>query len=212
ENYLKAIYNIGLASGKSVSTNQIAQRLQTKASSATDMIKRLSEKGLVDYQKYQGVSLTSKGKAIAVSTIRSHRLWEYFLVNHLDYNWDEVHELAEQLEHIKSNSLIEKLDTFLCFPTHDPHGDPIPDKDGRIIPHKNTMLSSLGEQESGMVVGVKDSSPELLQLLDHSGIKLGSLIKIIRQEAFDLSMCVDLGEGPLSISHQVSKNLYVTKS
>ncbi len=209
ENYLKAIYSIELNTSKNVSTNQIADKLKTKASSVTDMIKKLSDKKFVDYKKYQGTSLTSIGKDIAVKTIRSHRLWELFLVNHLAYNWDEVHEMAEQLEHVKSDSLVDRLDEFLEFPSHDPHGDPIPDKNGNIEHHKNVMLSSIKKNESCVVIGVKDSSSAFLKFLDNSNIKLGSTLKVIAKEEFDNSMLIENGNVSISISYQISKNLYI---
>lgn len=209
ENYLKAIYSIGLNTGKSVSTNNIAQQLETKASSVTDMIQKLSEKKLVAYKKYKGSNLTSKGKNIAVEIIRKHRLWEVFLVNKLDYKWDEVHDLAEQLEHIKSNSLIDKLETFLNFPTHDPHGDPIPDKDGNIVHHKNNMLSSISIGETCTVIGVKDSSTSFLNYLDNVNIKLGSTLKVTSKEEFDNSIIIEINKTLISISNQISKNLFI---
>jgi DtxR family Mn-dependent transcriptional regulator len=211
ENYLKAIYSIELNSGHSVSTNHIAERLNTKASSVTDMIKKLSDKSLINYKKYQGSSLTVEGKKIAVKIVRRHRLWEFFLVNKLNYNWDEVHELAEQLEHIKSNSLTDKLDAFLEFPEYDPHGDPIPDKDGNIAHHNNLMLSSVGINTSCVVIGVKDSSSSFLKFLDNADLKLGSQIKVISIEDFDKSMFIENQKKQLSISHQISKNLFVKK-
>ena len=125
ENYLKAIFKIAENTNGKVSTNAIAEKLNTKASSVTDMIKKLAEKQLVMYEKYQGVKLTEDGEKIAIQIIRKHRLWEYFLVNTLDFKWDEVHEIAEELEHINSDALIDKLDKFLSFPQYDPHGDPI---------------------------------------------------------------------------------------
>lgn len=211
ENYLKAIYSISINTNKSVSTNQIANKLETKASSVTDMIKKLSDKGFVDYKKYQGTTLTVAGKNIAVKTLRSHRLWELFLVNNLAYNWDEVHELAEQLEHVKSNSLVDRLDRFLEFPSHDPHGDPIPDKYGNIEHHKNVMLSSIKKNDSCIIIGVKDSSSAFLKFLDNSKIKLDCLIKVIAKEEYDNSMIIQINESLLSISDQVSRNLYVKK-
>lgn len=211
ENYLKAIYSISINTNKSVSTNQIANKLETKASSVTDMIKKLSDKGFVDYKKYQGTTLTVAGKNIAVKTLRSHRLWELFLVNNLGYNWDEVHELAEQLEHVKSNSLVDRLDRFLEFPSHDPHGDPIPDKYGNIEHHKNVMLSSIKKNDSCIIIGVKDSSSAFLKFLDNSKIKLDCLIKVIAKEEYDNSMIIQINESLLSISDQVSRNLYVKK-
>lgn len=210
ENYIKAIYSIEINTGKSVSTNKIAEKLKTKASSVTDMIKKLSDKKLIDYKKYQGSKLTAKGKLIAVKIVRKHRLWEVFLVKNLDYAWDEVHDLAEQLEHIKSNTLIDKLEAFLNFPTHDPHGDPIPDKNGNIEHHKNNMLSSGKIGESFTIIGVKDSSSSFLKFLDKKNIKLGSELKIISIEEFDSSMIIEINNIKNSISHQISKNLFVT--
>jgi DtxR family Mn-dependent transcriptional regulator len=211
ENYLKAIYSIGLHTNKSVSTNNIAKELNTKASSVTDMIKKLSDKKLVNYKKYQGSSLTSEGKNIAVKIVRKHRLWEVFLVNSLNYAWDEVHDLAEQLEHIKSDTLIDKLEEFLEFPSYDPHGDPIPDKNGNIAHHKNVMLSSVEIKNRGKVIGVKDSSSEFLKYLDSKNIQLGSVIKVISKEEFDHSMTIETNQQLFSISNQISKNLFVKK-
>jgi len=211
ENYLKAIYSIELHTGKSVSTNNIAEELDTKASSVTDMIKKLSEKKLVNYKKYQGTNLTSEGKQIAVKIVRKHRLWEVFLVNNLNYAWDEVHDLAEQLEHIKSDTLINKLEEFLEFPTHDPHGDPIPDKEGNIEHHKNVMLSSIEENNTCKVLGVKDSSSAFLKFLDSKKITLGSSIKVISKEEFDNSITIEINNELFSISHIISKNLFVKK-
>ena len=211
ENYLKAIYSIGLHTGKSVSTNNIAKELHTKASSVTDMIQKLSDKKLINYKKYQGAHLTSEGKEIAVRIVRKHRLWEVFLVNNLNYAWDEVHDLAEQLEHIKSDTLIDKLEEYLEFPTHDPHGDPIPDKDGNIEHHKNVMLSSVEVEKTCKVIGVKDSSSEFLKYLDSKNIQLGGLIKVISKEVFDNSITIEINQQIISISHQISKNLFVKK-
>ena len=211
ENYLKAIFSLSLVTTKAVSTNSIAEKLATKASSVTDMVKKLSEKKLVDYKKYQGVSLTIKGKEIAVRIIRKHRLWEVFLVKHLDFSWDEVHDVAEQLEHVKSVKLTQQLDAYLEYPTHDPHGDPIPDAHGNIAHHTEIMLSSLEVNDTCIVVGVKDSSTSFLKYLDSSGIKLGTNIQLLSKEAFDNSMSIAIGAKNLSISQQISKNLFVKK-
>jgi DtxR family transcriptional regulator, Mn-dependent transcriptional regulator len=209
ENYLKAIYSIGLANAKSVNTTLIAKKLQTKPSSVTDMVKKLAEKEFINYEKYKGVSLTQSGKKIAIEIIRKHRLWEVFLVNKLDYNWDEVHEIAEQLEHIKSKTLVDKLEAFLEFPKHDPHGDPIPDENGNIAQHKKVMLSSVNAHTSCIIIGVKDSSSSFLKYLDSANIKLGSTIKVISKEKFDNSMFIENVNVSISISHQISKNLFV---
>lgn len=209
ENYLKAIYSLELSKAENVSTTLIANKIQTKASSVTDMIQKLAEKDLVHYKKYQGVSLTEIGQKIAVEIVRKHRLWEVFLLNKLDYNWDEVHELAEQLEHIKSETLIDKLEAFLEFPTHDPHGDPIPDKEGNIKHHNNTMLSSVEIGKSCVVIGIKDSSDPFLKFLDKLQIQLGNTLKVISKEPFDSSMLVETTIGSISISNQISKNIFV---
>lgn len=212
ENYLKAIYSISLNTDNSVSTNNIAEKLKTKASSVTDMIKKLSEKKLVDYKKYKGTRLTSNGKKIAVKIVRKHRLWEVFLVQKLDYKWDEVHDIAEQLEHIKSDSLTNKLEEFLNFPSYDPHGDPIPDKQGNIKHHKNVMLSSVIIGEDCTVIGVKDSSSAFLNFLDNANIKLGNRVKVISKEEFDQSIIIELNKNQISLSNKISKNLFVKKT
>ena len=159
----------------------------------------------------QGVSLTKIGQKIAVEIVRKHRLWEVFLLNKLNYNWDEVHELAEQLEHIKSDTLTDKLEAFLEFPTHDPHGDPIPDKEGNIEHHKDTMLSSVETEKSCVVIGIKDSSDPFLKFLDKLQIQLGSTLKVISKEPFDNSMLVKTESASISISNQISKNIFVKK-
>ena len=209
ENYLKAIYHLAKQDKASVSTNAIATKMLTKASSATDMIKKLAEKGLVDYQKYQGVHLTEKGRFAAVSVIRKHRLWEVFLVKKLNFSWDEVHEVAEQLEHIKSEKLIRELDKFLGFPKKDPHGDPIPDAKGNILIADKVLLSELNIGESGICVGVKDSSTEFLRYLDKNDIALGEVIHILEKESFDQSILIKLNDKELKISSLISSNLYI---
>ena len=211
ENYLKAIYSLEMSNSNNVSTTLISSALKTKASSVTDMIQKLADKDLVHYKKYQGVSLTKIGQKIAVEIVRKHRLWEVFLLNKLHYNWDEVHELAEQLEHIKSDTLTDKLEAFLEFPTHDPHGDPIPDKEGNIEHHKDTMLSSVETGNSCVVIGIKDSSDPFLKFLDKLQIQLGSTLKVISKEPFDNSMLVKTETASISISNQISKNLFVKK-
>jgi DtxR family Mn-dependent transcriptional regulator len=211
EKYVKAIYSLELSNSNNVSTTLIAKMLKTKASSVTDMLKKLADKELVNYEKYKGVSLAINGKRSAVKIVRKHRLWEVFLVNKLNYSWDKVHELAEQLEHIKSDSLIDRLDAFLEFPIRDPHGDPIPDKSGKIEHHKNVMLSSVDIHKSCVVIGVKDSSSAFLKFLDNSKIKLGSTLKVISKEEYDNSMCIENNNTLISISHQISNNLFVKK-
>lgn len=211
ENYIKAIYHLEAISNKGISTNAIAKKLVTKASSVSDMIKKLSEKELVIYKKYQGVKLTSFGKKIAANIVRKHRLWEVFLVDKLNFSWDEVHEVAEQLEHIKSPKLINQLDALLGFPTHDPHGDPIPDKDGNLNVIDKILLSSLLKTESGVCVGVDDSSSEFLQFLDKKGITLGKKIKVLEKEDYDDSLTIIIEDQKLSISNKIANNIYIKK-
>ncbi|AOW18378.1 iron-dependent repressor [Polaribacter vadi] len=211
ENYLKAIYHLETDSKKGISTNAIAKSLATKASSVTDMVKKLSDKKVVLYKKYQGVTLTELGLKTAANIVRKHRLWEVFLVQKLNFSWDEVHEVAEQLEHIKSAKLINQLDVLLGFPKYDPHGDPIPDKDGNLSKIDKILLSTLLKKESGVCVGVDDSSSEFLQFLDKKGITLGKQIKVLEKEDFDDSLSIEIDGKKLSISNKIANNLYIKK-
>ena len=209
ENYIKAIYQLGKYGTVMVSTNSIADVLDTKASSVTDMIKKLAEKDYLNYKPYQGANLTPKGKKIAADVVRKHRLWEVFLVEKLNFAWDEVHEIAEQLEHIKSEKLINELDKLLDYPTHDPHGDPIPDKYGDIKKTDKTLLFALAENTKGVCVGVKDTSSAFLKYLDKHNIALGSEIKVLSREDFDDSMVIQINNATISISQAVANNLFV---
>ena len=209
ENYIKAIYHLSLFQKKGVNTNAIAKMIETKASSVTDMIKKLAEKGLVEYQKYQGVTLTETGLYSAKIIVRKHRLWEVFLVEKLDFSWHEVHDVAEELEHIKSEKLINKLDAFLGFPTEDPHGDPIPNAKGEIKKIDKKLLSDLKIGQRSICVGVKDTSSEFLKYLDKQHIALGSNFEIIEKESFDASLIVLVNENEMNISNKIASNLYV---
>ena len=209
ENYLKAIFHLSKYDKTAVSTNAIAQKMETKASSATDMIKKLFEKGLIDYQKYKGVKLTENGRLAAVSVIRKHRLWEVFLVDKLRFSWDEVHEVAEQLEHIKSKKLISELDAFLEFPKEDPHGDPIPDHKGNMPYSKKLLLAKVKRSQRCICIGVKDSTRKFLQYLDKYKIALGTEITVLSRESYDESMEVKVNNIKRSISKEVAHNLYV---
>lgn len=209
ENYLKVIYHLSLAFPKGVNTNAVAGMLETKASSVTDMMKKLNDKELVNYQKYQGVTLTSKGLHFAKMIVRKHRLWEVFLVDKLGFQWDEVHEIAEELEHIKSETLIQKLEEYLGFPMFDPHGDPIPSAAGEIKKINKLLLAEAELNKDYQCIGVKDSSTEFLKYLDKQKIALGSLVKIIDKEDFDDTLTVEIDGKPLTISNKISNNLYV---
>lgn len=212
ENYLKAIYNLSTPENQSVSTNAIAEKLATKASSVTDMLKKLADKKLIRYKKYQGAELTGKGKKIAINIIRKHRLWEVFLVNYLNFKWDEVHEVAEQLEHINSDKLIDSLERFLNFPQFDPHGDPIPDKQGKIFHHKEVSVIDLKEGESGIIVGVKEHHPDFLRYLESVELLLGTIIKVIKIFDWDSSIQIKFNKKhEITISEKVASNLYIKK-
>lgn len=212
ENYIKTMYHLAADYKKGISTNAIAKKLDTKASSVTDMVKKLSEKNVVSYKKYQGVTLTDFGKKIAANIVRKHRLWEVFLVDKLNFSWDEVHEVAEQLEHIKSPKLINELDAFLDYPKRDPHGDPIPDKEGNLQIIEKSLLSTFKKEEIGVCVGVDDSSSEFLRFLDKQGIALGKQIKIIEKEPFDGSLMIEMEGKILSVSNKIASNLYLQKT
>jgi DtxR family transcriptional regulator, Mn-dependent transcriptional regulator len=209
ENYLKVIYHVSLVAPKGVSTNAIAGMLDTKASSVTDMLKKLADKNLVSYQKYQGVTLTDEGLHKAKMIVRKHRLWEVFLVEKLQFSWDEVHEIAEELEHIQSEPLIDKLDAFLGFPAFDPHGDPIPNSKGVINKVEKELLSEADLNQLYTCVGVKDSSTEFLQYLDKQQIALGSTIKILEREPFDETLLLEIDGKKLTISNKIATNLYI---
>lgn len=210
ENYLKQIYHLERLSQEPVGTNDIASRMQTKASSVTDMIQRLFDKSLINYEKYKGCELTELGKAEALKTIRKHRLWETFLVEKLNFGWDEVHEIAEQLEHIQSVKLTNKLDEFLNFPQFDPHGDPIPNQDGIISYREETVkLAELQENVNAKVVGVSDSSAAFLKYLNKHQIELGAEVKVIEKFEFDNSLEVMINNQKLNLSGTVSTRIKV---
>lgn len=213
ENYIKAIFSLSAKSENSVvSTNEIASFLDTSAASVTDMIKRLADKGLIHYEKYKGVSLTKNGNRIAVRLVRKHRLWECFLVDKLNFDWHQVHDIAEQLEHIDSIELTNRLEEFLDFPKDDPHGDPIPDRDGNFERKKRISLISLEEGRSGIVVGVYDSEKSFLQFLTENDIKLGSKLKVMRKHDFDNSILVSIDDGKEALLSEIAgKSIYVKK-
>jgi DtxR family Mn-dependent transcriptional regulator len=183
--------------------------MHTKPSSVTDMIKKLSDKSLVNYKKYKGVSLTDDGRKVALAIIRKHRLWEVFLVNTLKFSWDEVHEVAEQLEHIKSEALIDKLDSYLGYPKVDPHGDPIPTKDGTFKKSVKKLISELPVSSQGVCVGVNDSSAAFLKFLDKNKIALGDTFTILDREEFDGSVTLNSSAGKIRISEQIAANLFL---
>ena len=209
ENYIKSIYHLQ-HSDSLVTTNELASRLHTKAASVTDMLKKLKIKNLLHYEPYQGFTLSDEGKKIALNIVRKHRLWEYFLVNKLQFGWDEVHTIAEELEHINSPILIEKLDTYLNYPKFDPHGDPIPDTNGKMEAAKQISLIDLELNREAEVSAVGSQSTELLELLRHKNISIGTRLEVIRKFSFDNSIEIRINKiGAFSISCQLAQTLFV---
>lgn len=210
ENYLKAIFHLSEDGSKPVLTNDLAAEMNTKAASVTDMIKRLDGKGLIAYEKYYGVQVTKSGKSEALNIVRKHRLWETFLVDKLHFSWDEVHDVAEQLEHIQSSLLIEKLDEFLGYPKSDPHGEPIPDKNGKMDEVKQIPLSETTSKKKAKLVSVKNDSPAFLKYLSKIGMKLGSKISVVNKTEFDGSQEILIdGKKKAFISRDAAENILV---
>ncbi|TDL99498.1 MAG: iron-dependent repressor [Flavobacteriaceae bacterium] len=211
ENYLKCIFHLAFADGKSkeVAAQKVSERLGVKPASVNSMLKKLKEKKTIDFQKYGKITLTELGKEKALFLIRKHRLWETFLFEKLDFAWDEVHEVAEELEHIHSQKLIHKLDEFLGFPDFDPHGHPIPKKDGKMVTLSKSLLCDIEVGKSCKMVGVKDSSAAFLQYIVSLGIGIGDTIEVISIEPFDLSTTLKVGEKSLVVSHEFAKNVFV---
>jgi len=209
EDHLKAVYAL-LQDGDSAQTKDIAQRLRTKASSVTDMLKKLAEKGLLKHVPYYGVKLTTKGRSHALQLVRRHRLWETFLVQRLGFGWDEVHEVAEQLEHVGDDKLTDKLDDYLGNPGFDPHGDPIPDSKGRIRNRKTQRLSACNTGDLVRIAAVSETTDGLLRLLDSKGLRIGSALTVQEVHAFDGSMDIKPKNGAaFSLSKEVSHHLQV---
>lgn len=209
ENYLKAIFHLQEAEGV-VTTNALANELQTRAASVTDMLKKLKTQKLLLYEKYQGFKLSNEGKKVALQIIRKHRLWEYFLVEKLHFGWEEVHEMAEELEHISSKKLIDRLDEFLGFPKTDPHGDPIPDSLGKFAMKQQVSLATVPLNVTVEVSKISDQSFEMLELLKHKAISIGTKLEVRRKFAFDNSLELKLKNQPaITISENVAKNVFV---
>jgi len=210
ENYIKSIYHLQNTHEK-VSATLLAAAVNTKAASVTDMLKKLHLKKLVNYKPYQSFTLTDKGVKAALEIIRKHRLWEFFLVSKLGFNWDEVHDIAEELEHISSKELIIRLDNFLGNPSFDPHGDPIPDKNGRIKQLKQKSLVETPLKKTATVSSIRDQSNEMLELLKHYNISIGTKIRINKRFEFDGSVEIKMDKSPVAIlSEQVAKNIFCT--
>lgn len=209
ENYLKAILRLSKPHDVSVSTNAIAAHLETSAASVTDMLRKLADKELITYQKYKGAQLTDTGNKIATTLVRKHRLWEVFLVQSLGMTWDEVHEIAEELEHIQSDQLIERLDAFLGFPKYDPHGDPIPNAQGKYTLRSQVPLSELKPGQEGLVIGVRDADNLFLRHLNDKGITIGKKAKLIDHDAYDQMIRLSIEDKEMSITGKVAQNILI---
>lgn len=210
ENYLKAILYLSFDSNDNgVGTNELATSLSLSPASVSDMLKKIRSKNYIEYEKYGKIYLTVHGRLFATQILRKHRLWETFLYEKLDFTWDEVHEVAEQLEHIKSDKLIEKLDDFLGHPKFDPHGDPIPNKNGEFEFLPKKMLSDIEIGESCKIVAVKDNSVAFLNYVVEIGLGINNQIKVISKQAFDLSLEIEINEKRIRVSQKFAQHIYV---
>ncbi|RYY61713.1 MAG: metal-dependent transcriptional regulator [Chitinophagaceae bacterium] len=208
ENYIKAIYH--LQPDGIVTTNELAGELKTRAASVTGMMKKLRSKKLVHYESYKGFRLTPDGRRLALMIVRRHRLWEYFLAEKLKFSWDEVHVVAEEMEHVSSKKLIDKLDEFLGFPRTDPHGDPIPDANGKIEVSRNICLTELPPNKTAIVAYVSDQSIGMLELLGHKKISIGTPIEVKKKFSYDQSMEIRIRQqAATTISGELAKNIFV---
>ena len=209
ENYIKSIYHLQQDTGL-VNTNSLAAEMQTRPASVTDMLKKLKTKKLLQYEKYKGFKLNEAGKKAALDVVRKHRLWEFFLVEKLQFDWDKVHPIAEELEHISSKELVQRLDNFLGNPSFDPHGDPIPDKHGKIPVINQQSLPDIPLKKTVTVSSVSNQTPQMLEMLKHYNIALGTSITVLKHFEFDGSLEIKvLKQSACIISEQVAKNVFV---
>lgn len=209
ENYIKSIYHLQQQSAI-VTTNSLANEIQTRPASVTDMLKKLQTKKLLEYEKYRGFKLNATGNKIALNIVRRHRLWEYFLVTQLGFEWDKVHDIAEELEHVSNIELIQKLDAFLNYPQADPHGDPIPDVNGKMTVIKQVSIADVPVKVNVIVCSVSNQSPEMLELLKHYHIGIGTGLKVNMRLSFDGSVEIKVSKyAACIISEQVAKNIFV---
>jgi len=212
ENYLKTIYKLQEQNGETVGNSTLAKALEVQSASVTDMLKKMARKKLINYEKSKGFKLTEKGKHVAINIIRKHRLWEVFLLEKLGFGWNEVHEMAEQLEHIQSEKLIDRLDQYLGHPKSDPHGDPIPNANGVFTKSKSILLSETEKGTQARFVGVTDHSPSFLTYLDKIGLSLGDGLTVRLIEDFDKSYTLQLkGKKEVIVSFKVASSLLVSQ-
>lgn len=209
ENYLKAILKLAQNKLEKISPTAIADEMEVNAASVIDMLKKLKEKKWINYDKKNGAELTAEGNRLALNIVRKHRLWEVFLFEKLNYTWDEVHEMAEQLEHIQNKDLADRLDEFLGFPEFDPHGDPIPKANGTFPPLSRVLLADKKIGDQCMVVAIKDTSPAFLQYLKHLAIDLGANISVLDKVAFDNSLVVKINGVQTTVSEKFANSIFV---
>ena len=209
ENYIKSIFHLQQETGL-VNTNSLAAEMQTRPASVTDMLKKLKGKKLLQYEKYKGFKLSEAGKKAALEVVRKHRLWEFFLVEKLQFDWDKVHPIAEELEHISSAELVQRLDNFLGNPSFDPHGDPIPDKNGKIPVIKQQSLSDIPYKKNVTVSSVSNQTAQMLDMLRHYNIAIGTQLLVLKKFEFDGSLEIKVSkQNACIISEQVAKNVFV---
>ena len=209
ENYIKGIYHLQQETGL-VNTNSLAAEMQTRAASVSDMLKKLKAKKILQYERYKGFKLNEAGKKAALGVVRKHRLWEFFLAEKLKFDWDKVHPIAEELEHISSDELIQRLDNFLGNPSFDPHGDPIPDRHGKIPVINQQSLSDIPLKKTVTVSSVSNQTAQMLEMLKHYNIALGTQIMVLKKFEFDGSLEIKvLKQSACIISEQVAKNVFV---
>ena len=210
ENYLKAIYHLQELQG-TVTTSALAESLRTRAASVTDMMKKLSAKKLLHYKPYYGFSLSAGGKKIALHIVRRHRLWEFFLSQKLGFTWNEVHDLAEELEHVSSRELTDRLDAYLGYPAFDPHGDPIPNSKGRITTVQKIPLDQLPPQQQAEVCQVMDQTEAMLELLQHHHISIGAKVEVRKKFSFDDSIEIRVRNQTFTISKELARSIFVKR-
>lgn len=210
EDYLKAIYKLS-TEGEGASTTRIAESLDVSSASATNMIKRLSKMGLVDYQSYKGASLTDSGRKIALEIIRHHRLLELYLLEVMGYSWDEVHDEAEKLEHHISEQFEDKIAELLDNPTHDPHGDPIPTKDGIMPEMEDESLVEAEEGHRYLISRVTNQDPELLRYLEKIGMLPGARLSVKSKAPFKGPITLDLENNEQVIGHEVAEHIHIAE-
>jgi DtxR family transcriptional regulator, Mn-dependent transcriptional regulator len=210
ENYLKALLHLTLISEREeAGTNEIAAYLGVKPATANDMLKRLKEKKVLKYEKYGKVSLTEKGRVLAIEVLRKHRLWETFLYEKLEFTWDEVHEVAEQLEHIQSHKLVDKLDKFLAYPKYDPHGDVIPNAKGEMSEPFRKTLAEMAPGKTCKMVAVKDNTAPFLQYVVQVGLGINNNIKVLSKQPYDAIMEIEVEGKRSHVSQKFAENILV---